>query len=425
MIKNLIKKSSKSLIIRVSGSLLTLAMTILITNKLGVADSGVYFLAFSIFSVFASVASLGLTNEALRQNAYCLSENNYRESRFLLINSIKTSFVSGVCFAVVLYILAGMVFTNIFQIQRLNIPLTLFAFAVPFFSVMTVVSMYLQGASKASSSVLCQFFLTPCLCCVLLLLLDIDLNSVVALYLFSLIVSTVFAVYLAERVTNQLGIKLLSKDSILQAKFVAGTWSLLFIQIFMVLNQHIGQFMLGIWSSESDVALFSVAKRLTMLLGFVIAAVNTIVAPKLAECHKRADHDGMVDVVKSATMLLITIATPVLVVVNLFPGFILQLFGHDFVSPESVLSFRILILGQYVNLITGTVAYLLIATKNESVHKNNIIYSFVVTAVLGTLLRDYGILGVSTAVTAGVILCNLLSWHSSLKRVNINTLKFW
>ena len=84
------------------------------------------------------------------------------------------------------------------------------------------------------------------------------------------------------------------------------------------------------------------------------------------------------------------------------------IFGNSFKSGAFILV--ILALGQFINVITGSVGYLLMMSGNERLLRNNIIFIAVLNLTLNLLLiPKYGILGAAISTSVSLALQNIIS----------------
>ena len=69
---------------------------------------------------------------------------------------------------------------------------------------------------------------------------------------------------------------------------------------------------LGIWASEADIGIFSVALRTSMLLGILLMSVNSILAPKFAALFFQGDTEAVAFLARKSVKILTIAAGPFL-----------------------------------------------------------------------------------------------------------------
>ena len=196
------------------------------------------------------------------------------------------------------------------------------------------------------------------------------------------------------------------------------------VVILSQLVQWSSQLMLGAWSTAENVAFFATAQRTAMLTSFVLFAVNAIAAPKFAALHEKGDIDGLKRIAIWSVRLMMLVAAPTLMVMLLFPDWFMSFFGDDFRAASTAL--MILAIGQFINIATGSVGYLLSMTGREREVLNNTLISAVVAIALGVILiPSYGLLGAAVATATAVASQNLMGVYQVRKHLGFNTLVFW
>ena len=108
----------------------------------------------------------------------------------------------------------------------------------------------------------------------------------------------------------------------------------------------------------------------------------------------------------------------------LFPNQIMGIFGKQFINGSNLL--QILSVGQFINVATGAVSYLLMMSGFEKDLRNIVVLSGILSlCVTFSLTKFYGIVGAAYATTCTVLLQNLLAVGMVKKRLGFNMLAFW
>jgi O-antigen/teichoic acid export membrane protein len=180
---------------------------------------------------------------------------------------------------------------------------------------------------------------------------------------------------------------------------------------------------LGLLASSADVAMFSAASRTALLITFVLMAVNSIAAPKFAALYQQGDLATLGEIARKSAKLMAVLASPVLAVFVLFPASVMSIFGSEFASGAKALS--ILAVGQFVNVVTGSVGWILIMCGYERLMRNIIALCAGFCVALNVLLVPrLGATGaaIATAVTLSVqmLIGAALVWH----RLGVLTIPF-
>ena len=181
--------------------------------------------------------------------------------------------------------------------------------------------------------------------------------------------------------------------------------------------------MLGIYSNEAEVGIYSVAVKLANLTSIVLIAVNSIAAPKFVEFYSKGDIEGFIAIVQNSTKIIFFSSLPIILFLFLFSKYILILFGQKFV--DGYIALWILLIGQTVNTISGPVGYILMMIGEEKVFRNiTIITSFINITLNYLLVQRFGINGVAFATAISLSLLNIISLIYIKTKLGFWTLNF-
>jgi O-antigen/teichoic acid export membrane protein len=181
---------------------------------------------------------------------------------------------------------------------------------------------------------------------------------------------------------------------------------------------------LGLLADSADVGIFSAANRTAMLTSFVLMAVNSISAPKFAALHKQGDLATLGEIARKSAKLMALVASPVLAIFILFPTSVMSIFGSQFASGATVLS--ILAVGQFVNVVTGSVGWILIMCGYERLMRNNIAICAGLSVALNLLLvPPLGAIGAAIATAATLSLQMLIAAVMVWQKLGVLTVPLW
>jgi O-antigen/teichoic acid export membrane protein len=110
-----------------------------------------------------------------------------------------------------------------------------------------------------------------------------------------------------------------------------------------------------------------------------------------------------------------------LLVVILFPQWVLSLAGPDFVIGSTALV--ILACGQFVIVATGPGGFLLSMTGRQAILRNvNVMGALLNVALNAILIPLWGVVGAATATATSLALINLALVWQAKRQVGVNTL---
>jgi O-antigen/teichoic acid export membrane protein len=103
---------------------------------------------------------------------------------------------------------------------------------------------------------------------------------------------------------------------------------------------------------------YAAAVRVAQALVLFLIAVNYMFSPFVADLHARGERERLDGLFKTLTRWVVAGSLPILLLLLIVPGPVLHLFGGEFESGTTAL--RILLIGQAVNVATGSVGFILI-----------------------------------------------------------------
>ena len=170
--------------------------------------------------------------------------------------------------------------------------------------------------------------------------------------------------------------------------------------------QWSGILIAGAMLPAEEVAQLTAAQRTAMLTSFVLMVVNMVVAPRYARLWKEGNIERVQYLAKWSTRGMIAMVLPVVAVMMIWPEKVMGLFGDGY--EESAVLLMILAVGQFVNVATGSVGFLLNMSGHERVVLKVAMFTtpFVIAAVL-FLSASLGAEGVAIGTSLGVITVNI------------------
>ncbi len=117
-------------------------------------------------------------------------------------------------------------------------------------------------------------------------------------------------------------------------------------------------FVLTRYASQAEIGVYSAALRAGQIILLFLTSVSLMFSPFVADLHNRGEGDRLDRLFKSLTRWTLAATLPVLLLLVAAPSEVLRLFGAEFRGGETAL--LIVIVGQFINLATGSVGFVLI-----------------------------------------------------------------
>jgi O-antigen/teichoic acid export membrane protein len=167
---------------------------------------------------------------------------------------------------------------------------------------------------------------------------------------------------------------------------------------------------LGAYLRKEEVGVFDATNRLAGLITIILYATNSITAPKFAEAAY--DKKLLQRNVDASAKLIFWTSVPLFLLMLVGGPFILQFLGYSKtdVHVNEYLIFVIILIGQLVNNLSGSVGMLMQMTGLHKLSQRLSFASFVFTTVMLLFLTPiYGLIGASIITGLNVALKNIIS----------------
>jgi O-antigen/teichoic acid export membrane protein len=164
---------------------------------------------------------------------------------------------------------------------------------------------------------------------------------------------------------------------------------------------------LSAFATRSEVGTYAAVGRVSQVILLFVTSVNLMFAPFAADLYARGAHEQLDRLFKQATRWGLVATLPVVIVLAVAATDLLSAFGPEFAGGESAL--RIMLAGQLVNVLTGSVAFVLIMTGRTTLDlADNAIAVAVLVALAAPLSEAFGIEGAAIASAVAIGGVNLL-----------------
>lgn len=214
-----------------------------------------------------------------------------------------------------------------------------------------------------------------------------------------------------------------TSDSIAYGKLMRVSFPMLLSGSYTLLLTWTSTLVLGIYRPEADVGIYHVVTKVAAILTFTLTAVNSISASKFSESYSTGDMEAFTRVTSYCKRLIFWTTVPIGIVLFLFPRPIIGLFGNGI--KEGARALTLILIGYFINAISGPVGTILLMTKHQVAYQNIILSGAIVNIVLSfILIPSYGIEGASVASSVGMTIWNIVSVFYVKKKFNIWTLYF-
>lgn len=407
---------------KVAGAGLGFAFNVVIARELGAEGTGLYFLALACVTVASVIGRRGLDNTLLRLVASNASIRKWSPVTDAYSLGTKLALGASLVASVLLY-LASPVISEAFGEPDLVQPVRIMSFGVVPLSMLMLHAECLKGLKLILQSQVLQGAATHLLVLLIFLMFGrfYGVVGAVSSYLSAVIITATLSAFRWQRERRTWTY---AKGEEKAATLVKASLPLLGVGILNLLVGWTASVVLGAMATSSDVGVYNVAFRTAWLASFVLIAVNAIAAPKFAALFHQERITELRSVVVGAARLAAFLAIPVFGVLLFLPSLVMSLFGADFVDL-GVPVLQILALAQLVNVLTGSVTYLLMMSGHEQAVFRCVLVASAIVVVLTVLLVPVaGARGAAIAALVSMSVQNALAVYFAWTRLRIWSMPF-
>ena len=418
--QELLRGASIAFFLKILAAGLAFGLNVALARLLGAEGSGIFFLAFTILVIASTIGKVGMGTSLVRFIAANVVTKKPDKILGVYQKAILYSLITTVGLSTTLYLLAPWMSNVIFSKPELAQPLSIMVIAIVPMTLLALHADALQGLKRIAASVTVLSIVVPMLSCLsaIIFVPSYGINAAAWGCLLAAIFTLLLGRWFWKNATKSWQSETAQFDT---RELLASSMPLLGASTVYLIVTWSPILLLGVWESNENVGIYSAAYRVAMLTSFVLIAVNSIAAPKFSELYQKNDIIALSAVARNATKMMALSATPVLLVFLIFPELILSIFGEKFKEGAVVLS--ILAIGQFVNVATGSVGYILNMCGYERLMRNNLIFCALVGIPLSVvLIKSYGIVGGAVATAILLSMQNLIAMVLVKRKLGISML---
>lgn len=387
---------------------------------------GVYIYSMSWLNLLLLIGNMGLDATVVRYLPQYVSQGEWGYCRGIIRRSYQIAFPAGV----ILFLSAsGAVLAGRAHLIEENLMGTLLIglAALPLWTAIKLTQGILQALKKPGFSQFLDGVLSPVLLLAMLgavAILNISISAITTMAAFAisrLVVLLFGALWLRSRVIS---LEVRSAG----AQYNTREWLKFAMPMLLIAGTHVimsntDVIMIGMIMDTSQVGIYSVSARLASLVAVSLAFVNMVLTPYIVEYFFNERRVELQNFISMSVRIVALFAVPVFFLLMIFGKPVLGLFGDEF--KNGYLSLLILIVGQFVNALSGSVGYVMVMTGKQK--QAGIV--FAISAVLNIIMNlilipFFGIAGAAVATAVSLILWNVTLVVYIKNRLNLNSTIF-
>jgi len=414
--------ASGALLVQVGGAGLSLVVNVVLARLVGKTEYGVYTLVFSWMGVLSIFALLGQSSSVVRFVPTYL----HRQEWGMLRGLRRGASVIVLLASVVVMLIGGLVVLLLRQRLGENLELTLLVgfLLLPLVTQLALNGAFFRGFKRAVRSGAYDNVVRPLVLVVLALTLVLGLGwrltapGVMAVSVVAALMTLIGSEWRLTRLWPAAAREARPSYDV-PAWFKLGR-QLFFMAAMGIANNRADVLILGALAGAGLVGPYYAAVKLAALAVYGLTAVNTILAPMIAESYAAGDHARMAKMVHHAAKLTFIVTMLVALPLAIGGHWILGLFGKGF-SESAYVPLLIILFGQCINATAGPVGFLMTMTRYEreapwftgGAALLNVLLSF-------ALIPPFGLIGAAVATSSSTIAWNLASLVFVRRKLGVN-----
>jgi O-antigen/teichoic acid export membrane protein len=416
--QEILSSVSAAFVLRVVGAGASFGVNIMIARLLGADGSGIYYLAVTITGIAKVISRLGLDNTLLRFTATYAAKEEWGNVRDVYRKGLLLAGSVATVAAIIIFIAAGWVAETVFTNYHLADPLRIMACSIPSVALISLYTYLLKGLEEIRYAMLLQGFGVPVLTIPLLFLLvpGWEVEGAALSYLVASATTLAVGHFLWWSSTPRLSEY---EGSVSLARILRSSLPLLWVTSMHRVIRWTDTLLLGVWMTSSAVGIYEAAIKTSMVTNLVLAAVNSVASPKYAAMYSDGDKEGLQRLVQGVTVLLFLLVIPIVLVFFSVPGYVMKIFGPEFVEGKQILV--ILTVGEFVAGVLGTTTYLLIMSGREITIRNLTTVAAAANLILNALLIPaFEVVGAAIATTVSNVILNAGAAYLAHREVGVS-----
>lgn len=406
--KEVLGKSVSSFFFRVVSYIFGFAFIFLIANFFSVETQGVFSIIFTLLSFLSLVSKLGIQTSMVKWLSNYFYLENFGKAKFFFIKIYKLILSLAILLGFILYSSAEFISIEFFHKANLIAPIKIISICVPFIVSTDIIASYFMSKKAiklysfynfASKFILPLFFLS-------LFIFSLDLNRTLPIYAYTvgIIITGVFAFVHVFRDLQKINSD--STEEIPYKDILKTSLPLLLSSSLVMIMWWSDTFILGVYKTEAEVGIYSVAVKLATIASFVYNAVTSILLPKIAQYYKNDKILELKNTIQYSAKLIIFVTLPIVIVIAVFSRFFLSIFGTEYVNGYLIL--LILLVAQFTNALTGPVGPFLSMSGLERQQFIIVCLALLFNLVISFfLVENYGGEGVALGSAIGMMFWNI------------------
>ncbi|WP_209562884.1 MATE family efflux transporter [Flavobacterium sp. 1355] len=404
-----VKQSIVTLFLRVSGALLLFGFTVFLTKSFSPKIVGQYDFSRTFLLVVGSICLLGFDQSILYFKGRLASKKSLEELKNIYSKMVFMLFLSSLTAFLIILIIDKKTINDYFSDDEVY-SIILKSSITLFFSGISILNTEIFRA--LDKLIVAELFRNIIKYVPLILgstalfyyqketyLVDVFLIGFVVLA----IISSVFVFIYFNKIKKQNSTEKISHKEIFLKSYPIAISGM---ALFLLMSFDI--LFLKKYRNDETVAFYSVGIKIMTIVSIIIITINITVSAKISEHFSGRNRNELAKILKNSSRTIFGITFPVIVLLSIFSGHILSLFGEEYIAAKQ--AFLILIIGQGACSAFGSSSVYLNMTGRQHIYQIILIIAVIINFVLNRLLIPvYGMTGAAIAFVSSSFFWNFVS----------------
>lgn len=414
--RDIVKKGVSFMGFRIIGILSGYLFTLYITNNYGASLNGLVVLSFSVFMFATIIGRLGIDVNLIK---FYANEDNWKSDPGLFYQVLLKSFFFSSLLVLILYLSQDFIIYSLFKKPQLEPYFLWVILAIPGW----VITMLCAGALRAKGlNNWFAFFVNTGRFSIALMF--VYLLGFFEMKPLNLMIAHSLGIYLLATIAITVIIKKFEivslKSSTNSWYFVKDSFPMMLSSTIMIFLGWMDTFILGIYETDDNIGIYNVALKLALVTSFSVEAINSSLAPKIANLYLNNLKEKFLKLIKFSTRLNFVLTSLIVLILVVFNQWFLGIFGDEFKVGSTALI--ILCSIHLLNSGLGSVGIIMQMTGKQKQYQNIAIISLLINLLLNFLLIPrYGINGAAVATALSLSVWNTSSCIYLKRKENIKT----
>lgn len=369
---------------------------------------GLLSIGIALFSLFSTIALLGLNNGVLRYVSFYKVKEDQEKIKQVIKTCLKITLPLSILISILFFIFSKQISLYFFHTQDLTIVFKILAFAIPIIVFRDIIFSTFQAFQKIKYVVYSKNIaenITKIVLTLVFLILGFKLIGFTLAYVLGILCGTISAFFFLKRkILPSMKTETMkeSDQPALKKELLTYSLPLLFDSIIYSLIIWIDTLMLGYFRTPSEVGIYNAALPMAFLMYMIPFTLLTLFIPVLTELYAKDKKDSFEALHSRIIKWIFSLNLILLGIFYLFSGQVLHiLFGEDYIAGSTALI--ILSTGYFVMYSLSPSTKLLVVIKKTKL----VFVDTLVVTVVNILLNLYFIplYGINGAAIATALAC--------------------